>query len=131
MGLSQQKLADIVGVKRGKVAGYFYETQAKHSFHQKLVDNFHIDLGKFLTVEMDAFNYDSFFHEVVDQGMVGEPPLEYQRKKDPIPLLLKAKNSESKEERASLIEEAIEIYSEMATENSELKDQILEMIKEK
>lgn len=131
-GLSQQKLAEILGVKRGKVAGYFYETQAKPGFHQKLIDHFHIDLGKFLTVEMNQINYDTFFEEVGRSiSKVKEPKGVYQKKQDVIDLLLRAKNAENKKERDQLIEEAMGAFGKVISENSELKDKLVEALSQK
>jgi transcriptional regulator with XRE-family HTH domain len=48
-GLRQQALADAFGMKRGKVAGYFYETQPKPDFYERLGEEFQLDIGKFLT----------------------------------------------------------------------------------
>ena len=129
MGLSQQKLADMLDVSRGKVAGYFYETQAKTDFNQKLSEKFHLDLGKFLTVEMEDDNYMSFFtttHE--DSKLVMEPESSY-RKSDAIDLLLKAKKASTKDEQERLIEEAIVIYGKIMDENSRLKDELMEVLK--
>ncbi len=132
MGLSQQKLADLMGVKRGKVAGYFYETQAKADFHTKLIDHFHLDLGKFLTLEMNDMNYESFFSTAsTEVSTIHEPEAEYGNSANAIELLLRAKQAETKIERDRLIDQAIGVYGTLISENSKLKDQLMEALKEK
>ena len=130
MGLSQQKLADLMDVKRGKVAGYFYKTQSKADFHQKLIDHFHIELGKFLTLEMNEINYESFFStDFNTSATINEPPGFYETKSDVIGLLLQAKNSPDKTERDQLIDRAIGASGKLISENSELKDKLMESLK--
>ncbi|MEQ9402905.1 MAG: helix-turn-helix transcriptional regulator [Cyclobacteriaceae bacterium] len=127
-GLSQQKLADLLDVKRGKVAGYFYETQAKPDFHQKLINHFHIDLGKFLTLEMDDMNYESFFSPEIESTLVSEPSGNYQKKIDAISLLLKIKHEPDPEIRSRLLDEVIGAYGQLISENMELKDKLMESL---
>ncbi len=130
--MSQQKLADLMGVKRGKVAGYFYETQAKSDFHTKLVDHFHLDLGKFLTLEMNEMNYESFFTTISDDvSTINEPKENYGKRANAIDLLLRAKQTKGKDERDQLIDEAISVYGKLISENSQLKDQLMEALREK
>lgn len=114
------------------MAGYFYETQAKPGFHQKLIDHFHLDLGKFLTVEMNAINYDTFFTEFNNSSnRVKDPKGIYKKKQDVIDLLLRAKNSEDKQERDQLIDQAIGAFGKVISENSELKDKLVEALSQK
>ncbi len=40
MGITQQRLADMLISKRGKVAGYFYKTQARPEFHRGIGEFF-------------------------------------------------------------------------------------------
>ncbi|MEO9870261.1 hypothetical protein [Ekhidna sp.] len=139
MGLSQQRLADLMDIKRGKVAGYFYETQAKPEFYEKLGEKFQLNIGKFLTVEMSDDNYDSFFTGAsVDNHTdgVAESPGEYQKKSKVLDLLIQVKNSEDLSERDQLLDEIIKLYGKVLDENSklkdansELKDRLLEMAK--
>ena len=130
MGMSQQHLADLMGVKRGKVAGYFYKTQAKSDFHNELVKHFHLDLGKFLTLEMDNDNYETFFStESVGVDEIQEPEEEYGHRANAIDLLLRAKLTEDKEERDQLIDQAISTYGNLISENSQLKDQLMKILK--
>lgn len=132
MGMSQQKLADLMGVKRGKVAGYFYETQAKADFHSKLIHHFHLDLGKFLTIEMDEENYTSFFTTNLDGATtVQEPVEEYGKQANAIDLLLKAKQANDLVERNQLIDQAISVYGKLISENSQLKDQLMKALQDK
>ena len=130
MGLSQQKLADLLNVKRGKVAGYFYETQAKPNFYQSLKTQFHLDLGKFLSIEMNDENYESFFAVDEQVTTVQDPKGKYS-KSEAIDLLLKAKHTENKSERDRLIDEAIVAYGKLINENSQLKDDLMESLKKK
>ncbi len=127
MGLSQQRLADLLDFKRGKVAGYFYETQAKPDFHQKLSEQFNLNLGKFLTLEMNDLNFETFFNPT-GPAIVNEPDEPYG-KSGAIELLQKAKNVENSEERNNLINEAIVLFERLADKNSELKDELIEALK--
>ncbi len=131
MGLSQQRLADHLGLKRGKVSGYFYKTQAKPGFHKILRDEFNLDIGRFLTIEMDETNYATFFVEKNDNlTTVSDPPGVYRRS-DAIDFLLKAKSAENEVERNHLIDEAIIAFGELIDENSRLKDELVESLKKK
>lgn len=123
MGLSQQKLADMMGIKRGKVAGYFYETQAKPEFYEKLGEKFSLNMGRFLTVEMNETNYDSFFGPGNEEySYVAESREKYGSKSDLIDILMRVKNSDDKDEINSLLDEAIQLYGKVLDENSQLKD---------
>ncbi len=131
MGLSQQKFADLLGEKRGKVAGYFYETQSKPNFHHKLAEQFHLDLGKFLTLEMNEVNYESFFTTKNDQiTTVQEPDEDYGKRMNAIDLLLKAKRTEDKTTRDKLIDEALSAYMKALDRNDTLREEILKLQKD-
>lgn len=127
MGLSQQRLADLMDIKRGKVAGYFYKTQAKPPFHQKLSEHFNLNLGKFLTLEMNDINFETFFNST--GGLLVNEPEEHYGKSGAIELLQKAKDTDSKELRDKLIDDAIVLYEQMKDKNSELKDELIEALK--
>lgn len=131
VGLSQQRLADLLGLKRGKVAGYFYKTQAKSDFHQRLVDHFHIDLGKFLTMEMNDVNYEYFFRQELKPSEVKDPEAKYEKKIDAIDLLLKAKTEPNEVERNRMIDEVIGAYGKIISENVELKDKLMQSLNKK
>ena len=127
MGLSQQRLADLMDIKRGKVAGYFYETQAKPVFHQRLSKQFDLNLGKFLTLEMNHLNYESFFNSAVFES-IREPEEPYGIV-GAIEILQKAKNAETTEQCNKLIDEAIIIYERLLDKNSKLKDELMEALR--
>ncbi len=124
MGLSQQKLADMMGIKRGKVAGYFYETQARPDFYKKLGELFQLNVGRFLTIEMTDANYDSFFNKEGQSSpnMVAESAGEYHTKSSLIDLLIQVKKASDKNEIDRLLDEAIQLYGKVLDENSRLKD---------
>lgn len=125
--LGQQALADAFDMKRGKVSGYFYETQPKPDFYEKLGEKFDLDIGKFLTVEMNDDNYVSFFLVDFDQKgtSIGD-------KTTVLELLVRLKNTLDQEERNVLIDELILVYDknqakleQLKDQNSELKDQLI------
>ena len=123
MGLSQQKLADMMGIKRGKVAGYFYETQPRPDFYEEMGEKFSLNIGRFLTVEMSEENYESFFifgSEPFSQ--VAESTEQYGRKSELIDLLMRVKDSEDRQETNRLLDEAIKLYGKVLDENNHLKD---------
>ena len=127
MGLSQQGLADLLDIKRGKVAGYFYETQAKPEFHQNLSEQFNLNLGKFLTLEMNELNFESFFNADGD-SRVGEPKQVYGNT-GAIELLQQAKNAATEQQRNALIDQAIVLFERLNDKNSELKDELIDALK--
>lgn len=127
MGLSQQRLADLMDIKRGKVAGYFYETQAKPAFHQKLSEQFNLNLGKFLTLEMNDLNFETFF--TTSEFMSLAEPEEQYGITGPIELLQRAKSAETNDERDKLIDEAIIQCERMMDKNSQLKDELIEALR--
>lgn len=122
MKLSQQGLADLMEIKRGKVAGYFYETQPKPDFYKKLSEKLRFNVGEFLTVEMNDENYESFFSEV-------KPNVNIPNDTSAIDLLLKARTVDDKRELVSLLDEAMIIFGNIMNENSQLKDQLIDMLK--
>jgi len=133
-GLSQQKLADIMGVKRGRVAGYFYHTTPKKEFQNRFASRFNLDLARFLSIEMDEDNYLSFFTEKEETSQVAEDREVYKTKSVLIDLLIQAKKSDDQQEMHRLIDEAIRLYGKVLDENdrlkniiSELKDRLLEI----
>lgn len=122
-----------MGVKRGKVSGYFYNTTPKIEFQNRFASHFNIDLGRFLSIEMDEDNYHSFFKKKT--GIVAESEGVYYKKSEVIDLLIQAKKSEDNVEVNRLIDEAIRLYGKVLDENirlketnSELKDQLLKWI---
>lgn len=121
-GLSQQKFADLMGVKRGKVSGYFYETTPKAEFQKRFSSKFNIDLGLFLTLEMNEDNYLTFFVGQAPVDVVAERQGVYHRKSELIDLLLKAKDTDDKGQINRLLDEAIRLYGKVLDENSQLKD---------
>ncbi len=126
-GLSQQRLADIMGVKRGKVAGYFYQTTPKVEFQNRFANKFKLDLGKFLTVEMNEDNYHSFFVNAEPVDQVAEGREVYKTKSELIDLLILAKKSDDQLEISRLIDEAIRLYGKVLDENDRLKDAVSDL----
>lgn len=126
MGLSQQRLADLMGIKRGKIAGYFYETQAKPNFYEQLGEVLDVDMGKFLTVTMTDENYSSFFSKSdtseIPSGFA-EGTGDYNKKSTVFDLLLKAKSATDPQIRSQLLDTIIRLYGKVLDENSELKDE--------
>jgi len=110
-----------MGAKRGKVAGYFYDTTPKIEFQNRFALKFNIDLGKFLTIEMDEDNYPDFFVKK-DINMVSEGEGTYNKKSELIDLLIQIKTTENKSEVSRLVDDAIRIYGKVIDENSRLKD---------
>lgn len=125
----------MLDMKRGKVSGYFYKTQARPDFYNKLGEKFGLNMGKFLTLEMNDDNYDSFFG-IADEEInyVAEGTESYGKKSDLIEILMQVKQSDDKEEINQLLDEAIRLYGKVLDENSllkdrnsDLKDQLLEL----
>ncbi len=123
MGLSQQGLADLMEIKRGKVAGYFYETQARPDFYNKLGEKFGLNIGRFLTIEMNDENYTSFFEkDSTIIGSVAEEKVIYQRNSTVLDLLIQVKNCDDSRKRDEILDEVIKLYGKIIDENSSLKD---------
>lgn len=123
MGLSQQALADLMDIKRGKVAGYFYETQARPDFYDKLGEKFGLNIGRFLTLEMNDESYASFFEEdLTVVGSVAEEKGIYQRNSKVLDLLIQVKNCDDPKKRDEILDEVIKLYGKVMDENSSLKD---------
>lgn len=114
-------------MKRGKIAGYFYETQAKPDFYEQLGEVLGVDIGKFLTVSMNDDNYSSFFtHAEGDHQQVpavAESAADYSKKSAVLDLLLKVKQASDATNRGQLIDTIIRLYGKVLDENSELKDE--------
>lgn len=123
--LSQQKMADILGIKRGRIAGLFYETQPKEDIQLLLVEKFDIDRGKFLTIEMNHDNYSSFF-TTSQSGIVEEPRVGY-RKSDVFSLLSELKEADSKEELSRIVDQIVSIYGKVLEENGLLREEITQL----
>lgn len=116
-----------MGVKRGKVAGYFYNTTPKIEFQNRFASKFHIDLGRFLSIEMNEENYYSFFNASEAADAVAESKGTYSNKSQLIDLLLQAKEVKDKSEINRLIDESIRLYGKILDENSQLKDANIEL----
>ena len=137
MGLTQEGLAKRMGFKRGRIAGYFYKTQAKQEFHDCLAEEFDLNVGRFLTVVMTHENYDSFFISTDTSPKAAEEQGYYTIKSDLINLLIQAKSEEEKSKKELLIDRALLLYGKILDENSrlkdinsELKDQLLVLLNE-
>jgi transcriptional regulator with XRE-family HTH domain len=136
MGLGQQALADAFDMKRGKVAGYFYETQPKPEFFEKLREKFDLDIGKFLSEEMGDANYSAFFVSGEDQeNSQFDSSIGQKKKPNTLDILMELKRSSEKEDRDELIDHLILIHGRTLDEinhlkdnNSRLKDQLIEMM---
>jgi len=127
MGLSQNGMAEDLGEKRGKLAAYEIKAQAKPDFHKKIVVKYDIDLGRFLTVDMDNDNYSTFFSTNDQSNQVSEPRGDYFKKSDIFDLLAKIKNCNDREERSMLIDSVISIYGKTLEENGGLKSEITQL----
>ena len=116
-----------MGVKRGKVAGYFYQTTPKAEFQNRFASKFHLDLGMFLSIEMHEDNYHSFFVDKINVDHVAEDSEVYNTKSLLIDLLIQAKKTEDQQEMNRLIDEAIRLYGKVLDENDRLKDVISDL----
>ncbi|MEM6829681.1 MAG: helix-turn-helix transcriptional regulator [Bacteroidota bacterium] len=128
MGFSQQKFADKLGVPRGKVSGYFYKTQAKPDFQKKIAEAFNLDWGRYLTIKMNDFNFESFF--LISDSHVKEPEPFYHNS-GILNVLIRAKNSEDKHERDQLIDEAISLAGRLMEESSRLNNELVKAMRKK
>lgn len=125
LDLSQQKFADIMGVKRGKVSGYFYETTPKPEFQQRFASKFNLDLGKFLTQKMTEENFDSFFTTKTEiTTIVNEPQGDYSTRSDIIEILMKLKSELDEKERSRLIDQAVRLVGKLMEKESLLMGEI-------
>lgn len=128
LDLSQQKFADRLGEKRGRIAAYLEKANAPDEFKSKLSEEFDIDLGKFLMIVMNDDNYLSFMTTNTD--LVSEPSATYAKKADAIELIMKVKEESDPEERDRLIDKCVKVIAKMMEENGFLKDEINQLQKD-
>lgn len=122
--LSQQKLADRLKVKRGRIAAYVEGSQPKDDFKKKIADFFDVELSRFLTVEMTDDNYRSFLtakNEVVNVNIASS---NYQNKTDILELLMSLKGENDPAERSRLVDECVTAIGKMMERENKLKDEI-------
>lgn len=126
-GLSQQKFADKMGVKRGKVAGYFYHSIPKLDFQKEFEEKFNVNLGLFLTERMNNDNYQSFFKTKLKEFTTENAVVDtnkYVNKSNVIDMLILVKNELDSLERSKLIDEVIKSYGKVLEENGLLRGEI-------
>ncbi len=129
LGLSQQKLAEELGEKRGKIAAYEEAADARPDFYKKLIEKYRIDLHLFLTEEMTEDSYLSFFLSE-DSGMkVSEPSGEYLSKSEMISYVQRLKNEPDPEIRLQLADRITTMIVNLIEENGNLHKEMLEMIR--
>ena len=126
--LSQQKFADDLGEKRGKIAAYEESADARPEFYKKLIDLYQINLHRFLIDRMTEETYDSFFIRN-EPGIFQEPAGEYSNKSEVINKILDLKREDSFEQRAKLSDEVISMVVRLIEENGNLHRKLLESIK--
>jgi|GEM_PF-5361894 len=129
--LSQQKMADALGEKRGKLAAYEENAHARPEFYEKLVVNYSINMQKFLFIEMNDDNYSSFFTTNQDDestSLVMEPEASYQ-KKDMAWLLNQVRNENDKATRAQLVDSLNIMIGKLEDEKNEVQTDLMNLLK--
>lgn len=127
--LSQQKLAEDLGEKRGKIAAYEESADARPEFYKKLVDRYRIDLHRFLTEEMTHDSYHSFFLSDISGMKASEPTGGYLSRSEIIGYIQELKNESDPEARSQLADKITTMTVHLIEENGNLHKEILEMIR--
>ena len=126
--LSQQKFADDLGEKRGKIAAYEESADARPEFYKKLIDLYQINLHRFLIDKMTEETFDSFFIKN-ESGVFREPVGEYFNKSEVINKIQELKKEDNTEKRGILSDEVISMVVRLIEENGNLHRELLESIK--
>lgn len=130
-------MADDLGVKRGKLAAYEYESaDAKPDFYQLLAKKYHIDINKFLTVVMNDDNYLSFFttnsiaDSLAEEGLTqaNEDPGSY-KKVTMSGLLNEIRKENDPEIRSRLIDRITIMIGRLEDEKDEVKNELLDFVR--
>lgn len=128
LGLSQEKFAQSLGIKRGRLAPYEDKSSGDPEFYRILVEKHDINLHKFLIVEMNDDNFSSFFTSE-DQNVVREDAAEYLNKSQIIDIIQLLKSETDIDERNRLADKAISLIARLMDENSQLHKEILDLVK--
>lgn len=123
MKLSQEKMADILVIKRGRLTAYEDKSNGSPEFYQVLASTFNLDLNKFLTLEMNDRNYDSFFLQ--GHPTVNEDEGEYLSKSTIVDLIQKIKYEQNPDAKNLLADQAISLVAKLFDENNKLYQQLL------
>ena len=126
--LSQQKFADDLGEKRGKIAAYEESADVRPEFYKKLIDLYQINLHRFLIDKMTEETFDSFFIKN-ESGVFREPVGEYFNKSEVINKIQELKKEDNTEKRGILSDEVISMVVRLIEENGNLHRELLESIK--
>lgn len=126
---SQQRLADDLGEKRGKIAAYEDNTDARPEFYKKIADHYQIDLHRFLTIKMTEETYSSFFKTSTEGSFFSEPRGEYASKSEIINRIQELKKENDQDIRSNLSDEITSMVVRLIEENGMLRKEILELHK--
>ncbi|MFY0599898.1 MAG: helix-turn-helix transcriptional regulator [Cyclobacteriaceae bacterium] len=133
LGLSQEKFAQNLGIKRGRLTPYEDKSSGDPDFYRIIVAKYNIDLHKFLMDEMNDDNYSSFFttrpEATID--IAEEESGTYFNKSKIIDLIQQIKNESDPETRAALSDTAISLVAKLMEENNELRKEVLDIVLEK
>lgn len=61
LGLSQQKFADQLGIKKGRLSAYEDNSNPSDDFKIRITSNYHLKFEKFITEKMSKTNFWVFF----------------------------------------------------------------------
>lgn len=130
MGLSQEKFAQTLGVKRGRLAPYEEKSSGDPDFYKIIVDKHNIDLHKFLIDEMNDDNFLSFFTTKEEIQKVEEERGQYFDKSKIIDLIQQIKNENDTDTRNHLSDIAVSLVAKLMEENNQLRKEILDLVKQ-
>lgn len=132
-GLSQQKMGELLGATRGKIASYEESVNASDELKIKLAELFHLSLSKLLTTKMSNDNYLSFKeddsrknHQIAKSSKSRTPidHPEYIRKSDIIDMLMDVKTEKDDEKRNQQIDNIIKNYGKVLEEIGLLRSEL-------
>lgn len=131
--LSQQKLADRIGVNRSNIDSYERNSTPPLEVLDTIANTFGINLQMMIAERMTEYNFDQFLINGNHQeSQVNEPVGRYGqfKKQNFYNLMVKIRNTDEKGSRALLVDQAIEMVNLLEDEKSAIHHELFDLIKE-
>lgn len=134
-GLSQQKLADKLGVNRGNIDSYERTTKPKPEVLASFANAFGIDLQMLIAQPMNDYNYSEFMAgNSRGISLAEDPVIDYEksgyRKSVFFQLMQKVKAEQDYNDRSRLVDEAMALVSQLEDENRELVEELRSLVRD-
>ncbi len=133
--LSQQALADLIGVNRGNIDSYERGSHPKPEIMLKIANYFGIELQTIIAVELDSDKYSSLMKSESIEGSDSQENPKTSNLDCPfakakfMSLMIRIKQEPDEQVRSQLVDEALLLVSKLEDETNSLKSEVFKYLR--